>query len=319
MPGRKKITVQIGMYYVREKLKRIIFNRLFRDETLRLRVSFGDQLRSNERTNDSEIYYIIRRESQGHGFFSNFMHVLMNVAIADFYGWIPVVDQETRFTLYHSDRYKEHNIWYKYFEGDWSIKSLLESSGKIIFSDEKFPHQIYTKFIDNTSYLEDLVGKYICPRPEFTREAADFFLSSQVIGSEVLGVHWRGTDMNKVGRQQASLSELRFHVDQALDTGLVKKVFLCADEERNIADFVDVYGDTVIFTDCYRSSNKLPIHVNQDARVREDHAFLCGKEVLLDALILSSCKKIVGKNSNVLNSARIFGGINSDRVVKLKE
>ncbi len=307
------------MDYVREKLKSVIFNRLFRDETIRLGVSFGTKLIPKERSNDSEIYYIIRREGQGHGFFSNFMHVLMNVAIADFYGWVPVVDQETRLTLYHADRSKKNNVWYKYFEGDWSIQALSESSKKIIYSDEKFPHQIYTRFIEETSYLEGLVNEYMRPRPEFTREAADFLLSSQVIGAEVIGVHWRGTDMNKVGRQQATLSELRFHVDRALDTGMVKKVFLCADEEKNISDFVDVYGDTVIFTDCYRSSSKLPIHVNQDARIRDDHAFLCGKEVLVDALILSSCKQVVGKNSNVLNSARILGGIDSDRVVMLKE
>lgn len=307
------------MNYVHEKLKSVIYNRLFRDETLRLGISFGDKPVLKGRSNDSEIYYIIRREGQGHGFFSNFMHVLMNVAIADFYGWIPVVDQETRFTLYHTDRSKENNVWYKYFEGEWSIKSLFETSEKIIFSDEKFPFQIYTKFIEETRYLEGLVSKYMRPRVEFTREAADFLLSSQVNGAEVIGVHWRGTDMNKVGRQQASLSELRFHVDRALDTGLVKKVFLCADEEKNITDFVNVYGDTVIFTDCYRSSNKSPIHVNQDTGIRDDHAFLCGKEVLVDALILSSCKQVVGKNSNVLNSARILGGIDSDRVVMLKE
>jgi len=52
------------------------------------------RLPKNYKIFKGKVYYIIFIHNKGHGFFSNFYHVLFHISIADFYNWIPVVDMQ---------------------------------------------------------------------------------------------------------------------------------------------------------------------------------------------------------------------------------
>ena len=311
-----------------QKVKDVIFNRLFRDEVLRLNIDarFLEQHKSFKFV-AQPTYYVIRREGVGHGFFSNFLHVLMNVVIAEKYGWIPVVDQQTKTTLYHDDKLRQSNLWYKYFEGNWDIFELLERDVRLIFSDEKFPYVVFQQLLgsfldfrgDNVKYLQALCQHYMAPRREYVDEVDQFLVDRGADVSQLIGVHWRRTDIISVGRKPASLSELCTAIDGLLKKGDGNKIFLCTDQEQSIAQLTGIYGDALLYTDCYRSENNNPIHLKHKKGERIDHAFLCGKEVLIDALILSRCRYIIGKASNVMISASILGGFLPENIFKLSE
>ena len=56
------------------------------------------------------VYYVIFIRDKGHGFFSNFYHVLFHISIADFYNWIPVVDMENYRNLYNEKKKNTFNL-----------------------------------------------------------------------------------------------------------------------------------------------------------------------------------------------------------------
>ena len=76
------------------------------------------KLPKNFKTLKGPIYYIISVKNRGHGFFSNFYHVLFHISIANFYNWVPVVDMKNHQTLYNEKKkiFSTHNSWEYYFK-----------------------------------------------------------------------------------------------------------------------------------------------------------------------------------------------------------
>ena len=78
--------------------------------------------------------------------------------------------------------------------------------------------------------------------------------------------------------------------------------------------FIRRYPEHTIYTNSFRSNSKEPLHL-KDIYPRENHKYKLGKEVLLDALLLSSCNKLVGRDSNVCRAAMIMGEIALDQFI----
>ena len=271
---------------------------------------------------EDKIYYVIKRD-RWHGFFSNFNFVLMHLHLADYFGWIPIVDMETRKTFYNEDKlFKEtYNSWDYYFNQTISLSQAKKS--KYICSQEKFSCILSNIFYSTgkTKYFNYLMKKYIKIKDEIIEEMNSFLLINNLF-HETLGVHWRGCDMT-INRDGGTIPQkiLFSKIDDLLLTKNYKKIFLCTDEELYIEKMKQKYGDKLIYTNAFRSKSKKPIHDNfynrsnlinsNQIENRKFHNYHCGKEVLLDTLLLSKCKNVLGRNSNVITSAKIIGNLDS--------
>lgn len=116
-----------------------------------------------------------------------------------------------------------------------------------------------------------------------------------------LGVHWRGTDH---GPSVIKQEDMLYAIQQQLETGNYQQLFICSDQQ-DLIDIVINYAESelkfnnVIFNDVTRSNQTPVFYLNVD-KVE------LGKQVLLDSHMLSSCDFVLGKNSNVINYARIL-------------
>ena len=63
-----------------------------------------------------------------------------------------------------------------------------------------------------------------------------------------------------------------------------------------------------MFCEFYNPSNLINSNKIEN---RKFHNYHCGKEVLLDTLLLSKCKNVLGRDSNVITSAQIIGNLDS--------
>ena len=79
-------------------------------------------------------------------------------------------------------------------------------------------------------------------------------------------------------------------------------------------NFKERFGNKIINTQCFRSDSDLPPHLMNN-RPRDLHRYNLGREVLIDAILLSRTNTIIGLRSNVFNSALIMGNITKERQI----
>lgn len=143
----------------------------------------------------------------------------------------------------------------------------------------------YRKFIPYNQNTNNFLGANIRP-----------------LSNNCLGVHWRGTDHAPHGMisQDRMLSAIR----ERLETNEYDQVFVCSDQQNYveiIAEFVEkeMRLNNVVFNAVMRC-NEYPIF-----RLNVDKIAL-GLQVLLDSHMLSACKFILCKSSNIATYARIL-------------
>jgi len=129
------------------------------------------------------------------------------------------------------------------------------------------------------------------------------FLTSNVKPlNNCLGVHWRGTDHAPHGMidQNTMLNAIR----QQLETNAYDQLFICSEQHNLIETISDCVRSefnfhNIVVNDVMRS-NEIPIFYANVDKVR------LGLEVLLDCHMLSACKFVLCKSSNVITYARIL-------------
>lgn len=270
--------------------------------------------------NPNKTIYIIRRYNSDTGFFSNFFYVLGHIVYAADRGWIPVVDMEHYKTLYNEDKAIKgtKNAWEYYFEQPEGItindaykskNAILSSSEYLIGNvpiytgkDIFFPDKAYVKYI--RFYLE----KFIKTK-KYVLDYSNNIFDSLGTKSNVLGIHYRGTDMRNYPDHPKTL-EIQNLIDKIKDfssTHFVDTILVCTDEQEAIEKIKKVFGGMVHFTNAYRAEQAMTtgIHMEQ-RRVRDNHRYLLGFEVLVDMLVLSKCDYLMCGHSNVSYASIIF-------------
>lgn len=259
--------------------------------------------------------YIIKRKHQA-GFFSNFFFVLGHIIKADKEGYKIAVDMENYPTLYSEDGLFNNtmNAWEYYFEQPEGIdlkeaykyKNIILSSDKYLF--ENVPH-----YMNNSKKLPDkemvdkldpYLDKYIKVDKSIIDEVSDIRNSW---GENALGVHIRGTDMNNAPGHPvpAELNIYFSYLDTCINENDIDNVFVCTDEVEILDKLKNKYGNLIVHTDALRSTDGQAVHKNENVD-RKNHKYTMGKEVLIDALLLSKCQHLICGNSNVPYAAILF-------------
>jgi protein O-GlcNAc transferase len=138
-----------------------------------------------------------------------------------------------------------------------------------------------------------LARKYLRPKPEIT-DAVNRFYAEHLRGGDFIAVHARGSD--KI-LEVSNLEDLNRQYESALDALRAvhgtRRIFLLTDDSRLRAFYVARYGDSVLCTDCLRTSTSQGIHY-QATRDRKQ----LGAEVMVDAYLATKAEAFLGNASS---------------------
>ena len=287
------------------------------------------RLPKNYKSLKGPVYYIIFIKDKGHGFFSNFYHVLFHISIANFYNWIPVVDMENYPTLYNEKNkiFSTYNSWEYYFNQQKTLSDIDFKNNKIVFSDGNFNIKFFKDhYYGNEDYFYNIFKKNISISDNIYKRVENF-KKKYFLNYKIIGVHWRGTDITNAKyktkdsifykhRKKISIKTFAKKIDPILKRYKKIKIFLSTDEEDYLKQFKNLYGNKVIHTNCYRSTSNNPIHL-ADNYERHRHRYKLGLEVLVDSLLLSESDILICRKSNVTNAAILFNYKKKKKIIEL--
>lgn len=244
--------------------------------------------------------YVIRRK--GGGMFSILSSVLCHLDIAERAGMVPVVDFLNFKTIYNDGCiHGTANVWEYYFS-PVSPLSLEEAYGKrcVLISDPGYPPG-YDMSISRESCLYDVYDKYVRLNNDIKSEI-DQYAIENFSGSKVLGIQFRGQEMRTAAghwfpptkKQIVKISE------EVMSKGGYNKIFVVSEDAGHVEFLKAYFGDAVLYTKSYRT-----IGVNAYRQYPRDcHMYQLGREVIIDAFLLSKCDGLISCTSNVGEFAR---------------
>ena len=188
--------------------------------------------------------------------------------------------------IYYSTNINE-NLFNKYF-----FKSKEYEAYDVIYDIGDIGGNFFSHF--NEQSIWDRANKTLCYYNYFTNPLYLECYNKCFKADNCLGVHVRGTDHY----QHGALLDLPFYfkkIDEKLNTGDFKKLFLATDEERIVQQFINKYGDFVnINSNITRSSTCQGIHLSN--LINKEQLAI---DVLIDAISLANCEEILITSSNV--------------------
>ena len=277
------------------------------------------------------IYYIIRRKPLWEGFFSNYFYVLSHIIYGDAHGWKSVVDMQNYPTLYSEKNGYEGvmNCWECYFRqpDNTGIREAYSSNNYVLSKNQYYGNLGVPVYSTNQGHItEDMVRKlYVLqeqriPILNMFIEECDIYFETLFNSEQVIGVHVRGTDMYKGLKLHTippRINDVFDHVDSILSANNCS-IFLCSDENRAVEWFTERYGDRVKTLHAFRANTKTLVGIHKQIDERNNHHYLLGKEVLLDALMLSKCDYLICGVSNVTSAAVLFNNRRYRKEVVIK-
>ena len=288
--------IQKVLQRITKKLQKSEANPLLTDSQICHMKSFGD-------LNPDEIFYVIRQESTGRGFFSILSSVLCHLDIADKHNFVPVIDFENFKNVYNESHAINgtFNSWEYYFEplNHFTLKDVYRSKN-VIFSDNGYPSG-YDFSITTEKHLLKIFHKYIKYKPILTTAIEAY---SRFLDEPVLGVHFRGQEMRTAPGHwfPPSKKQMAAVIDKVLEKYHYPKIFVVS-EDAGLLEFLKKrYPNKIISCDHYRT-----VHKNAYKEYpRQNHFYLLGLEVMVDMMLLSKCNSIIGCTSNVVTFARFL-------------
>jgi hypothetical protein len=143
------------------------------------------------------------------------------------------------------------------------------------------------------------IARFCAPRPDILAEV-EAFAADRFRGGRMIGVHFRGTDAAKghEGRRTLDVDDFVCATRRALGQAPDAGVFLATDEAAAADRFAETFGEDLVLRDCIRSRDGTSIHGHYDAGISGGPE-LKGREVLIDALLLARCGRLVRGHSRV--------------------
>ena len=267
------------------------------------------------------IVYEIHEAGRGHGFFAEYRTLLMNLVIAEDYGFIPSVKYSNEYAYYDSEKaIEEKNPFEYYFEPIGSDIDIQRAQNVIVSSLDYVHCKEYMESFDGSHFSEklfwDLVEaekKYIRIRhdlvDQFENDMNRIFRKDIISAIDVLGVHYRGTDYS-VGYnghpKQVDIEDSILEIRKALKIGGFKAVFVATDDREALDVIKDsLKGIRVLYNDkVYRAIGKESVAFSDCERPM--HHYELGVEVLEDAFLLSKFGGLIGSLSQVSWGARFL-------------
>ena len=267
--------------------------------------NFGNQ-------NPGLVFYVIAK-SPGSGFFSNISYVINHLKIADNLGFIPVVDMENFPNIYnevdsnslpYSIKGKD-NSWEYYFYPVSTFKlSDVYQSQSVVLTDGNWPENM-TMSITSEPDLNSIYSKYVRVNKDIL-ELVDVFAEQYFSGHKVLGIQFRGQEMRTAAGHSfpPSPKQMLSKAKSMIATHGFNRIFLVTEEQSYLELFKSEFGSMVLSRESYKTYNKNAFKIYP----RTNHRFLLGRDVLVDALLLSKSNGLLCGDSNVSEFARFIGG-----------
>ncbi len=242
------------------------------------------------------IYYIIKR-TPGAGLFSNFIYVLNHLKIANSCGYEPVVDMENFITIYN-ERNKvidTKNAWSYFFDNKKKLNlNKIYKENKFIISSNRFSKTFSHKI--NNNEFRYLFNKYFKIKNTFINYANDF--SKKNFKKKTLAIHLRGTSYKTSANHPfpTTIKQTINLVEELIKKYSFEKIFLCTEDLNYFNLIRDKFKNKVIFlNDSYKSFKDDAFKIYP----RKFHRYKLGRDILLEALLISKCDSFVFTNSNV--------------------
>jgi len=232
--------------------------------------------------------------------------ILGHLYICDKEGYVPFVDMEK-----HPGTYSEsfpvfgtENMWEYYFlPVSVADKKEVYASENWIDSQGRFPHEVMDSLFGETPWLLATFDKYVSLREE-SKQFLTLSRENMGIARDVLGVHFRGTDMRTTADHPMPPSEKQVfkRVDNALATSNFDRIHLVTDHENYLNSFSRRYGSRMTSLNVARSG-LLDVYKEYP---RPNHRYLLGLETLVETHLLAECGGLISGYSGVSEMARVL-------------
>ena len=261
-------------------------------------VSFGSG-------NPNKVFYVIWRTPFGSGFFSNLSHVLCHLMIADSLGMEPAIDFENFPTLYNEDEEVQgtRNAWEYYFRQTSSVPLReVYASRHVFFCDGKYPAG-FNFSVTSIPGSREAFDRHVKILPDIENSVRIWM---EKFGTRTLGIHFRGQEQNRTPEHPFGPTKRQI-LDAArrlIREGNFDRIFLVTEDQGYLDLFRRKFGNAVIATDSFRTRGENAYRVWP----RPLHRYILGREVLVDALLLSRCQALITSGSNVSEFAKLMNG-----------
>lgn len=255
--------------------------------------------------NPGRVFYVIWRECFGSGFFSNLSQVLCHLMIADSVEAEPVIDFENFPTLYNEDKEVRgtRNAWEYYFR-QTSLVPLNEiyDSRHVFLCDGKYP-ATFSYNVTSIPGSVEVFNKHVQVLPEIEESVRTWI---KEFGTRTLGIHFRGQEQNRTpGHAFGPTKRQMLEASRTLARELnLDRIFLVTEDQSYLDLLRSEFGSALIFTNSFRTRGKNAYRMQP----RSLHRYKLGREVLVDAILLSRCQALICSDSNVSEFAKLMNG-----------
>ena len=248
--------------------------------------------------NKNKIFYIINREGIG-GLFSNLLFVLDHLIICEKKNYIPVVDWKNFPTVYSE---KKEDSWSYYFKpvSKYTLNEVYKSQN-VIFSINN-PEILTRNLFDISRNHFRIFRKYIKIKPYLNLEVKNFLKKNNFKKEKWIGLHWRSSDMKTAPNHPFPPTQKQI-IKFLNKYSKNKKIFAVVDEKKNLDYLKEKYYKRIIEFPCFRSTNDTDYY-NDKSFYRKRHKYKQGKEIIIQALILSKLDIFIGGNSMVADAVK---------------
>lgn len=173
-------------------------------------------------------------------------------------------------------------------------------------------------FKDVVTNLNFLFNNYFKVKSNIMNE-----VNSEILKYKTLGVHCRRSDMALYHPENTSCVETEDFFNKTMKVFRdynFEKIYLATEEEEILNFFLKEIPDKILYQDCHRlKKGEKDFWHHPDVSLRDNHKYLIGKEVLLDALSLSYCNSLLTGISGVTYGSIIFNGLKYENVFYFDE
>tara|TARA_Y100001970_G_scaffold289957_1_gene421934 strand:- start:1722 stop:2765 length:1044 start_codon:yes stop_codon:yes gene_type:complete len=248
-------------------------------------------------------FYVIKRNYNFNGLFSNLIFVIDHIKYAKEKKMIPIIDMENFVTVYNENNKinKSLNAWTYYFKqvSQYNLEEVYKSKN-VYFSNDR---RIYKKEINEDKSLLKIYKKYIHINYDHMKYFKKLKKKIFYNKGKILGIHIRG-GIEKVVRGHSFPPRPEDILKESIKIFKKRrcnKIFLVTEDLDYFDIFKKYYKNKLITLNTPRSKAKMFGNHNAHFTLysRKNHRYMLGKEALIDVLLLSCADVIFFTHSNV--------------------
>ena len=278
-----------------KKIKNKIYN-----SKVKIHEYFGKNIIFNKfgNKNKKKFFYLIRRKNNNGGIFGNFFFILQHLYNARRLKLIPIIDMQNFKTPFHdTDKRLPKNFWEYYFKPltKYKLEEVYKSNNVLITCNTAI------NFTDNIYDLRNIFKKYIRLKNDLV---VDIRKKLKKIGrKKYIGIFFRGGEYRFAANHNAppTYTQMLNHFNLIKKKTDVRFAYISS-LVLNAFNFFIKEIDNSIYFDFYISNSSNVLHDNN----RINHKYLLGKEIIVDAYLLSKSQLIIGSDSHILSFVRLL-------------